>query len=282
MWSDGGLQPCIGSRAVVLLDVGVVFVGGKWAVTLGMRSVAEFANDARERGVAVLSGRCAELADTIPYLPLADALRDAATGASAGSPLLDALAARPVFSGLLPDRKDSQPLAGDVPGMAQQQLFGAVLGLLAELAAASPVVLILEDLHWADGSTRDLVTFLSRVVHRERLAIVVTYRTDDLHRRHPLRAVVAELLRLPSVTSVSLGALDSSAMAEHLTSMSGQQLDAAALEQMITWAEGNAYYAEELLAASVAGCELPAWPSCWWPGWSGFLLRRSRCCAPLR
>ncbi len=258
VWSDGGLQPCIGSRAVVLLDVGVVFVGGKWAVTLGMRSVAEFANDARERGVAVLSGRCAELADTIPYLPLADALRDAATGASAGSPLLDALAARPVFSGLLPDRKDSQPLAGDVPGMAQQQLFGAVLGLLAELAAASPVVLILEDLHWADGSTRDLVTFLSRVVHRERLAIVVTYRTDDLHRRHPLRAVVAELLRLPSVTSVSLGALDSSAMAEHLTSMSGQQLDAAALEQMITWAEGNAYYAEELLAASVAGCELPA------------------------
>jgi tetratricopeptide (TPR) repeat protein len=133
-----------------------------------------------------------------------------------------------------------------------------VLGLLAELAAASPVVLILEDLHWADASTRDLVTFLSRVVHRERLAIVVTYRTDDLHRRHPLRAVVAELLRLPSVTPVSLGPLDSSAMAEHLTNMSEQPLDAAALDQMITRAEGNAYYAEELLAASTAGCELPA------------------------
>jgi class 3 adenylate cyclase/DNA-binding CsgD family transcriptional regulator/tetratricopeptide (TPR) repeat protein len=247
----GLLDAAAAGRPVVALVSGDAGVGKT-------RLVAELAAAARERGVAVLSGRCAELADTIPYLPLADALRDAATGASPGSPLLDALAARPVLSGLLPDRKDSQPVAGDVPGMAQQQLFGAVLGLLAELAAASPVVLILEDLHWADGSTRDLVTFLSRVVHRERLAIVVTYRTDDLHRRHPLRAVVAELLRLPSVTSVSLGPLDSSAMAEHLTSMSEQPLDAAALEQMITRAEGNAYYAEELLAASTAGCELPA------------------------
>jgi class 3 adenylate cyclase/tetratricopeptide (TPR) repeat protein len=247
----GLLDAAAAGRPVVALVSGDAGVGKT-------RLVAELAAAARERGVAVLSGRCAELADAIPYLPLADALRDAAAGASAGSPLLDALAARPVLSGLLPDRKDSQPVAGDEPGMAQQQLFGAVLGLLAELAAASPVVLILEDLHWADGSTRDLVTFLSRVVHRERLAIVVTYRTDDLHRRHPLRAVVAELLRLPSVTSVSLGPLDSSAMAEHLASMSEQPLDAVALEQMITRAEGNAYYAEELLAASTAGCELPA------------------------
>ena len=59
-----------------------------------------------------------------------------------------------------------------MPGLAQQQLFGAVLGLLAELAEGSPVLLVLEDLHWADRSTRDLVTFLSRVLHRERVAVV--------------------------------------------------------------------------------------------------------------
>jgi DNA-binding NarL/FixJ family response regulator len=221
------------------------------------RLVSELSAVAGERGYTVLSGRCAELADTIPYLPLADALRDAATGPSAGGPLLDALAARPVLARLLPDR-DGSPAGGDVPGLAQQQLFGAVLGMLAELAETSPVLLILEDLHWADGSTRDLVTFLSRVLHRERLAIVATYRTDDLHRRHPLRPVVTELLRLPSVTSVHLGPLESSAMAEHLTTLSTQSLDAAALGQMITRAEGNAYYAEELLAASSAGCDLPA------------------------
>jgi predicted ATPase len=223
------------------------------------RLVAELSAQAAEDGFAVLTGRCAELADTVPYLPLADALRAAAAGPLACGPLLDALAARPVLSRLLPDAGGGQPPGADTPGLAQQQLFGAVLGMLSELAEANPVLLVLEDLHWADRSTRDLVTFLSRVLHRERLAIVVTYRTDDLHRRHPLRPVIAELTRLPSVTTVALGPLDASAMAEHLTALSGGQLDAAVLDSVITRAEGNAYYAEELLAAaSTCVGELPA------------------------
>ena len=84
-------------------------------------------------------------------------------------------------------------------------MFGTVLGLLAELSERAPVLLILEDLHWADASTRDLLTFLLRMLHRERVAIIGTYRTDDLHRRHPLRGVIAELLRLPMVALVELG-----------------------------------------------------------------------------
>src|SRR6185312_7233868 len=81
----------------------------------------------------------------------------------------------------------TSPPSDDAPGLARQRLFGAVLGLLTELAAASPVLLILEDMHWADDSTLDLVTFLSRVLGHERVAMVVSYRTDDLHRQHPLR-----------------------------------------------------------------------------------------------
>ena len=111
------------------------------------RLLTELAAEAGRRAFTVLSGRCAELADSIPYLPLADALRAAAAG-----PLADALAARPVLARLLPDREFTR-LPGDLPGLAQQQLFGAVLGMLAELAAARPVLLVLEDLHWADGST---------------------------------------------------------------------------------------------------------------------------------
>jgi DNA-binding CsgD family transcriptional regulator len=237
------------------------------------RLVTELSLTARDRGHAVLTGRCAELADTVPYLPLADALRDAAAGPLAGGPLFDALAARPVLSRLLPDVDGGTPPGGDMPGLAQQQLFGAVLGMLSELAEASPVLLVLEDLHWADRSTRDLVTFLSRALHRERLAIVVTYRTDDIYRRHPLRPVVAELSRLPSVTTVALGPLDASAMAEHLTSLSTRPLDAATLDSLITRAEGNAYYAEELLAASAAGSELPA-------GLADLLLARTEKLSP--
>jgi DNA-binding CsgD family transcriptional regulator/tetratricopeptide (TPR) repeat protein len=237
------------------------------------RLVTELSVEARERGYAVLTGRCAELADTVPYLPLADALRDAAAGPLAGGLLLDALAARPVLGRLLPDVDGGRPPGGDMPGLAQQQLFGAVLGMLSELAAASPVLLVLEDLHWADRSTRDLVTFLSRALHRERLAIVVTYRTDDMYRRHPLRPVIAELTRLPSVTTVALGPLDDSAMADHLTALSGRPLDAAMLQSLITRAEGNAYYAEELLEASASGSELPA-------GLADLLLARTEKLSP--
>ena len=229
-------------RPVVVLVSGDAGVGKT-------RLVTELTGVAGRRGFTVLTGHCAELADTVPYLPLADALRSAATG----SAVRDAVAARPVLSRLLPDGQPGESDTAELPGMAQQQLFGAVLGMLADLAAAAPVLLVLEDLHWADRSTRDLVTFLSRVLHRERIALVLTYRTDDLHRRHPLRPVVAELQRLPSVTAIDLRPLSAVAMAEHLTALSGGLLTWPVLDRVISRAEGNAYYAEELLTASPAG-----------------------------
>jgi DNA-binding CsgD family transcriptional regulator len=216
------------------------------------RLIGELAAEAAARGYAVLSGRCAELADTVPYLPLADAVRGAASG-----PLAEVVASRPVLARLLPDQEVARS-AGDLPGVAQQQLFGAVLGMLTELAARSPVLLVLEDLHWADRSTRDLVTFLSRMLHGERVALVLSYRTDDMHRGHPLRPLVGELHRLPSVTAIEVGPLDPAAMAQHLTQLAAGRLDAAAIDALISRAEGNAFYAEELVAASSSGRELPA------------------------
>jgi len=213
------------------------------------RLIREVAQLAAGRGFTVLSGQCAELGDSVPYLPLADALR----GAAQATGVRDALSSRPALSRLLPDSGDGRPADEDRSGLARQQMFGAVLGLLTELAAAAPVLLVLEDLHWADASTRDLVTFLSRMLHRERVALIGTYRTDDLHRRHPLRPVVAELQRLPGVISVDLAPLDSSALAEHLTAAAPGRLDATELNDIMARAEGNAYYAEELLAASVSG-----------------------------
>ena len=221
------------------------------------RLVSEVTRLAAGRGFTVLSGQCAELGDSVPYLPLADALR----GADQSSGVRDALSSRPALGRLLPEGGDGQRADEDRSGLARQQMFGGVLGLLTELAAAAPVLLVLEDLHWADASTRDLVTFLSRMLHRERVALIGTYRTDDLHRRHPLRPVVAELLRLPSVTAVDLAPLAPSALAEHLTAALAEHLMAAApgridaieLNDIVARAEGNAYYAEELLAAFVSG-----------------------------
>ena len=233
-------------RSVVALVSGDAGVGKS-------RLIGEAVLLAGGRGFTVLSGHCAELGDSVPYLPLADALR----GAAQSSGVRDALSSRPALNRLLPEGSYGQPADEDRSGLARQQMLGGVLGLLTELAAAAPVLLVLEDLHWADASTRDLVVFLSRMLHRERVALIGSYRSDDLHRRHPLRPVVAELQRLPSVISVDLAPLDPSALAEHLTATAPGRIDATVLNDIVARAEGNAYYAEELLAARF-GAAAPA------------------------
>jgi DNA-binding CsgD family transcriptional regulator len=234
----GLLDDAAAGRAVTALVGGDAGVGKS-------RLVAEVMTVAGGSGFTVLCGQCAEIGDSVPYLPFADAFR------TAPSHIEQALKARPVLARLLPD--GGEPAQGTDPSsMARQQMFGAVLGALAELAAASPVLLVLEDLHWADATTRHLVTFLARMLRRERVAIVGTYRTDDLHRRHPLGEVVAELGRLPSVALVELGPLPAAALAEHLSNLPNgpSRLSTALLGSLVERAEGNAYYAEELLAAS--------------------------------
>jgi len=211
------------------------------------RLVAEAMQIAERDGFTVLCGRCAEIGDSVPYLPFADAFR-------AAPPHIEkAIKARPVLSRLLPDGNGPGNEA-DWAGLTRQQMFGAALSLLSELAVDSPVLLVIEDLHWADATTRHLVTFLARMLHRERVAIIGTYRTDDLHRRHPLRSVIAELLRLPMVALIELGPLPAAALVEILSNVPNAPLplSAATLNSLVERAEGNAYYAEELLTASCA------------------------------
>ncbi len=234
----GLLQDAAAGRAVTGLVSGDAGIGKS-------RLVAEAMQIAERDGFTVLCGQCAEIGDSVPYLPFADAFRTA-------PPRIEkAIKARPVLSRLLPDG-DGQAHEADWAGLARQQMFGAVLSLLSELAAGSPVLLVIEDLHWADATTRHLVTFLARMLHRERVAIIGTYRTDDLDRRHPLRGVIAELLRLPMVALVELGPLSAAALAEILSDVPNAPLplSAATLNSLVERAEGNAYYAEELLTAS--------------------------------
>ncbi|GAA3573932.1 helix-turn-helix transcriptional regulator [Nonomuraea rosea] len=227
-------------RAAAEGTAGVALVGGDAGIGK-TRLTAELVSEARECGFNVLVGQCAELGDALPYLPLADALRGAEPA------VREAASAHPMLGQLLPGT-ESAPSTG----LTQQRLFGSLLGLLADV---QPVLFVIEDLHWADRSTRDLLVFLSRMVQTERVCVVGTYRTDDLHRRHPLRSVLAELKRLPTVTNVELRPLASGEMSDYVATLG--QVDAQELGLIVSRADGNPFYAEELFAAMAEGDSLP-------------------------
>ena len=122
------------------------------------------------------------------------------------------------------------------------------------------MVVLLEDLHWADRATRDLVTFLARTLRTGRVMLVVSYRSDELHRRHPLRPLLAELIRLPGVERLELAPFSRAELAEHLAAIAGVLLPTDQLAGIYDRSEGNPFYAEQLLAAGAgdARVELPA------------------------
>jgi DNA-binding CsgD family transcriptional regulator len=221
------------------------------------RLVAEFALDAQADGVVVLLGGCIDLGEGgLPYAPVVEALRGLARRADPEE--LDALLGpgRTELARLVPDL--ARPGETDVEGptqtlgslSAQGRLFELLLGVLERLAARSPVVFAVEDLHWSDRSTRDLLGFLVRNLRDAPIMLVLTYRADELHRRHPLLPFIAELERTGRVERVDLVPFDRRESAEQLRAIAGHDLDAALVESIHARSGGNAFFAEELLVAA--------------------------------
>jgi DNA-binding CsgD family transcriptional regulator/tetratricopeptide (TPR) repeat protein len=201
----------------------------------------------------ILRGDCVEQADgELPYAPLLGALRPLARGSH---PALDSLtaASRAQLATILPSLDDGRPRDERADTGAQLRLFEAMLELIDLLSESSTVVLILEDMHWADRSTRSFVAFLARTLRRERLAVLLTYRTDELHRRHPLRPLVSELERLDRTRRIELEPFDREELGEALTDILGAEPEQPLLERLYARSEGNPLYTEELLAAGLDG-----------------------------
>jgi len=140
------------------------------------------------------------------------------------------------------------------------RLFELLLGVVHRLAERGPLLLVVEDLHWADQSTRDLLGFLIRNL-RAGVALVVTYRSDELHRRHPLRPFLGELDRSSRTERLDLGRLGRRELDELLAGILGASPPAPLVGEILARSEGNPFFAEELLAARVSGvggsAELP-------------------------
>ena len=226
----------------------LAFVAGESGVGKS-RLADELTHRARATGARVLAGECVDLGSSeLPYAPLIAALRPLARD---GDPVLEALPAhvRADLASLLPGL-GAAPEAGEP---AQLRLFEALLALLEAFGEQQPVLLLIEDLHWADSSTRGFVTFLARMVCRERLLVVGTYRTDELHRRHPLRPLLAELTRDPTTRLVELEPFTREELAAQLEDILGRAPEHSLVERLHARSGGNALFAEELLAAGLDG-----------------------------
>jgi predicted ATPase len=172
-----------------------VIVGGEAGVGKS-RLLSAFAERSRSAGVRVLIGGCLELGpEGLPFAPFTSVLRGLVRdlGPAGVAELLPGGTARELAR-LLPEF--GEPAGTGDEGEARARLFEQILVLLERLAEAGPVALVIEDMHWADRSTRDVLAFLIRnQPSLDGVLTVVTYRSDDLHRTHPLRPLLAELDR---------------------------------------------------------------------------------------
>jgi DNA-binding CsgD family transcriptional regulator len=225
MASEGDEAPLVGRAAMLsdiragLLDVGpggtaAVFLTGESGVGKS-RLLRETAAAMRDAGVAVLSGTCLDIGDASPLHPVLQALR----------------------------RVDATPAAADGDAGA---LLERVSRELRAVADDRRLLLVLDDLQWADRSTRQLLLYLLAGLGDVRLSVLAAVRAESLHGTHPLRRVLAELRRLRSVRVLDIAPLDRDGTAELVTAIAGEKIDPEDADRVFKRSGGNAFVAEEL------------------------------------
>ena len=216
------------------------------------RLLTEIIAGAQDRGWSTLVGYCTDFGDAgVAYLPISEAFG----GLARDRPdELQALVERfPPLARLLPTRRHLvQQTAAFDDRVERGPLFDAVLATIEVMAESTGVLLVLEDLHWADQATRDLLGYLlARLRGRAGIAIVGSYRAEELHRRHPLRAAVSEWVRLPGVEHLALTPLSAPDI-RRLLGAAGDAIDERQLSDVVDRSGGNAFFAEQLLASTRA------------------------------
>ena len=187
------------------------------------RLASELAGRARTAGFEILLGRAIDFVGAeLPYQPFLEALRPL------GEP-------RPV----------DEPRAGSL-----LQVFENTLALLTDRAAAAPVLLVLEDLHWADTSTLDLTVFLTHNLDNRSVLLLATYRADEPSSAERMRSFADRVRRSGSAVLLGLGPLERDELSALLAARAHGSLPARVTNEIVARAEGNPFFAEELLAAA--------------------------------
>lgn len=215
------------------------------------RLVRELVQGLSEDGWSVLVGHCLDFGDTaMPYLPFTEILRRLIqVEPELAAALPDA---HPALAALL---RSDRGAAGPVDGLQRAEIFASAHALFEDLAARSPVAVVCEDAHWADPSSRDLLSFLLARGFDGPVALLVTYRSDDLHRRHPLRRAVAEWSRTAGVERMQLAPLEQADVRRLVAAITGDADGTVPddIERIVHRSEGNPFYVEELVGALLSG-----------------------------
>jgi DNA-binding CsgD family transcriptional regulator len=243
------------ARLVEALDVAaeggsaVALVAGEAGVGK-TRLVQEFASRADGRGFHVCIGRCVDLGEEIwPLAPLREVV--AALVDELDGDTLDLVlgGARGVLAHLVPELGGER--AGEPP-VSSDRLCELVVGMFKRLAQRDPLLVVVEDLHWADATTRTLFSALAQVGRLGPLLLVGTFRSDELHRRHPLRPLLAEIER-GRCERIEVRPFDRAATAKFINAIDGVAADRSYVSDVHRRSGGNPFFVEELVAARVSG-----------------------------
>jgi predicted ATPase len=238
------LDLAIAEGSVVALVVGDAGVGKT-------RLVQELASGAGERGFQVCLGRCLDLGGAVwPLAPLREIL--AALVEQLDGETLDLVmgGARRELARLVPELGGGE--AAVLSPLSSEQLCELVTGVFGRLALRAPLMVVIEDLHWADETTRMLFSALARARRVRPLLLVGSFRSDDLHRRHPLLPMLAEVER-GRCERVDVTPLDQKATAELIEAIGGTMMDRSEVDAIHRRSGGIPFFLEELVAARRLG-----------------------------
>jgi len=202
-------------------------------------------------GVRVLRGGCVSMGDAgLPFAPYTEIVRSLV--AQEGVPQVAAFAGRATLdlARLVPALSPEEvPPAQEM--WAQTRLYEALLDLFRRLVERAPLIVQLEDMHWADAGTLAATSFLLRTIHSEAISIVATFRADEVIRKHPLRPWLAEIARDDNVERIDLEPLDHAELAALVHNILGEDLQATELDEIHERSDGNPFFVEELLCCRI-------------------------------
>lgn len=216
------------------------------------RLAKELAARAGKVGMEVLWGGCSEAELALPYLPFLEALGNYLATAELEAVRTRLGPVRRELAHLFP-QLEPEGVPADVDStQGKLRLFEAILALLAIPAAERGLLLVVEDLHWADGSTRELFDYMTRRLRSARILILATYRRDEMHRRHPLLPMLQAWRRSASTASVELEPLDGPRVAQMVRAIFDiREVRDETSNFLLERTEGNPFVLEEMLKVAV-------------------------------